>query len=102
MPVLHFVSSVSFNKSIGNYLQRYLPIHEDDVIPPRVVNNVDPRPLSDDAPGLFRANPFLLPCRSFVRSLIVQVSMQYPYGMYMGQATPNARLMCDIPHGWVS
>lgn len=30
-----------------------------------------------------------------------QVSMQYPYGRYMGQATPDARLMCDIPHGQV-
>lgn len=28
-----------------------------------------------------------------------QVSMQYPYGSYMGQATPDARLRCDIPHG---
>ncbi|CAM9605621.1 unnamed protein product [Scytosiphon promiscuus] len=25
--------------------------------------------------------------------------MQYPYGRYIGQATPDARLMCDIPHG---
>ena len=25
--------------------------------------------------------------------------MQYPYGSYVGQATPDARLMCDIPHG---
>ncbi|CAN0422453.1 unnamed protein product, partial [Ectocarpus fasciculatus] len=27
------------------------------------------------------------------------VSMQYPYGMYMGQAIPDARLGSDIPHG---
>lgn len=28
--------------------------------------------------------------------------MQYPYGMYMGQAIPDARLGSDIPHGRVS
>lgn len=50
----------------------------------------------------FRAlAPF--PCIGRTNSwMVFQVSMQYPYGSYMGQATPDARLMCDIPHGRVS